>query len=312
MKPTLLFTTLAMVFAAPTLLAKSELETLRSLCKEQERQIQLLEDENAQLRSIEVDSRSKSPKSQPISTAIGKTVAEKSPAATDTATYTVKAGDSFGRIARKVGTSPEELAKSNGLKLSAVILPGQKLKVPGATSGTQPVAKSSSPEAKNHKVVPGETFYSISRKHGMSTEVLMSANPTIKPSALRPGQVVSLVVGDTSATTMISNSTKSSTVRNTPAPANKTPAAVPKNIPVSTPAAAPAAAASAAPVEETAPAPAAEGKIHPVTIDTEMTYGDFAANHGTDTERLNALNGLDLTNATVLARGSELYVPAQP
>jgi hypothetical protein len=43
-----------------------------------------------------------------------------------------------------------------------------------------------------------------------------------------------------------------------------------------------------------------------------MTYGDFAAKHGTDADRLNALNGLDLTNATVLAKGSELYVPAQP
>ena len=43
-----------------------------------------------------------------------------------------------------------------------------------------------------------------------------------------------------------------------------------------------------------------------------MTYGEFASKHGTDVERLNALNGLDLTTATVLAKGSELYVPAQP
>ena len=43
-----------------------------------------------------------------------------------------------------------------------------------------------------------------------------------------------------------------------------------------------------------------------------MTYGDFAATHGTDTSRLNDLNGLDLTQTTVLAKGSELYVPAQP
>jgi hypothetical protein len=28
--------------------------------------------------------------------------------------------------------------------------------------------------------------------------------------------------------------------------------------------------------------------------------------------RLNDLNGLDLTSATVLAKGSELYVPSQP
>jgi hypothetical protein len=43
-----------------------------------------------------------------------------------------------------------------------------------------------------------------------------------------------------------------------------------------------------------------------------MTYGEFAAKHGTSIGRLNDLNGLDLANATVLAKGSELYVPAQP
>ena len=60
------------------------------------------------------------------------------------------------------------------------------------------------------------------------------------------------------------------------------------------------------------PSPIPDKKIHPVTIEGEMTYGEFATKHGTNPERLNALNGLDLTNATVLAKGSELYVPAQP
>ena len=37
-----------------------------------------------------------------------------------------------------------------------------------------------------------------------------------------------------------------------------------------------------------------------------------STNSTADGIRLNALNGLDLTTATVLAKGSELYVPAQP
>jgi hypothetical protein len=65
-------------------------------------------------------------------------------------------------------------------------------------------------------------------------------------------------------------------------------------------------------VEKETASAAPEKKFRPVTIDGEMTYGEFAAKHGTDAERLNALNGLDLTTATVLAKGSELYVPAQP
>lgn len=66
--------------------------------------------------------------------------------------------------------------------------------------------------------------------------------------------------------------------------------------------------ASSPPEETSAP----ERKIRSVTIEEEMTYAEFAAKHGTTISRLNDLNGLDLTNATVLAKGSELYVPAQP
>ena len=72
------------------------------------------------------------------------------------------------------------------------------------------------------------------------------------------------------------------------------------------------ATAAAAPQESTPSPSNPEKKIRSVTIEGEMTYGEFAATHGTDTGRLNDLNGLDLTNATVLAKGSELYVPAQP
>ncbi|MEO5913572.1 MAG: LysM peptidoglycan-binding domain-containing protein [Luteolibacter sp.] len=348
MKPTLLFATLSMVLASPTVHAKSELETLRSLCKEQERQIHQLEDDNAKLR----DSHAAPAKSAPAASTVVNAVAAKTAASVAAATpapaattYTVKAGDSFEKIARKVGTSPEKLAKNNGLKTSAMIRPGQKLKVPGApaaATSTQAVAQStpSTPKssAKSHVVKPGETFFSISKKHGISTAELAAANPKVKASALRPGQVVSLG-GEAPATTMISTapaapSNPHAYPEKAQAPVSKSPAAVPNNIPISTPtapkpAATPAPKPASAPkptapaetkpaVAESAPAPAptassaAEKKVHPVTIDGEMTYGEFASKHGTDTERLNALNGLDLTNATVLAKGSELYVPAQP
>lgn len=312
MKRTLLFTTLSLVLASPTLFAKSELETLRALCKEQERQIHQLEEDNSRLRSGDRDSHSPSAKAE-VPAAV-KTAGAPAPATTSPATYTVVAGDNFGKIARKVGTTPEKLVKANGLKMSAVIRPGQKLKVPGATAAApQTVAQSTpsaTPSAKSHEVKQGETFSSISKKHGISTAELIAANPAIKPTALRPGQVVSLV-SSSAATTTISASTKAPEPRNSPAPAKKVPAAVPNNIPVSTPAAVSKSPAAPEPVAEST-APAAEKKVHPVTIDGEMTYGDFAAKHGTNTERLNALNGLDLTNATVLAKGSELYVPAQP
>ena len=348
MKPTLLFATLSMVLASPSLLAKSELETLRALCKEQERQIHHLEDENAKLRSVEPEARQAQAKAEPAATVLDKAASVKSseqaPAsapAPAAATYTVKAGDSFEKIARKVGSSPEKLAKTNGLKTTAVIRPGQKLKIPGAPAAApqQAVAQAatSTPKssAKTHKVLQGETFFSIAKKHGMSTSELIAANPKVKASAMRPGQVISLGGEAPASTTMISAPAAPTNVRSypekAPTPVAKSPAPVPNNIPVSTPTAPKPAAATApnsAPAEpkapeaksavaETPPAPAAtenavEKRVHPVTIDGEMTYGEFASKHGTDTERLNALNGLDLTHATVLAKGSELYVPAQP
>ncbi|MCX6865245.1 MAG: hypothetical protein NTV46_03315 [Verrucomicrobia bacterium] len=55
-----------------------------------------------------------------------------------------------------------------------------------------------------------------------------------------------------------------------------------------------------------------EIKARAVMVERAMTYGDFAVQHGTDTRRLNELNGLDLTKATPLIKGAELYVPGKP
>lgn len=355
MKPPLLFATLSLILASPAAFGKSELEILRSRCSEQERQIHLLEEENAKLRTDGHERSSAVPKTPPAATAAPKAeAASKTPSS---ATYTIQSGDNWQKISRKLGSTPEKLAKANGLKTSSIIHPGQKLKVPGAAAiaasatpaSAPPVAKS----GKTHEVREGETFASISKKHGMSTQALIAANPKVKPSALRPGQIVSLG-GTAPKTTMIAatetpvaESTKSlpaaktsmthqnipvstaETFATKPAPSAKPaptpkPYPTPKPAPTPKPSSTPKPAAATAPVDSnTTPAPANQpvaetetpssaNKIHPVTINGEITYGEFAIQHGTDTARLNALNGLDLTTATVLAKGSELYVPAQP
>ena len=268
----------------------------------------------------------------------------------------MRAGDSLERISRRNHCTPIQLAKANGIKLSAVIHPGQKLKLPGTGSqaaqttqtahATPPAKSAATPtsSAKTHKIAAGDTFARISRKYSVSIESLLAANPEVKPTALRPGQVIRLAPGEPAAAPvrMLPPQTKPATqLASTPA-RPETPAA-PKPKPTPTPAAAPAAApaapthaastsaapitapaapspkpekmaepAATSPAQEPAPASNPEKKIRSVTIEGEMTYGEFAAKHGTDTHRLNELNGLDLTTATVLAKGSELYVPAQP
>jgi len=303
MKVNLLFVTLLMIFASPMVSARTEIEILRSKSLEQERQIQQLELENSRLRNDPPTKLSTSPPAKP---AEGVTPA--SPAAS-LGTYTVKPGDSLARIAKKIGISQKSLARQNGLKTTAIIHPGQKLKFQksGTSTATAPrVASTSSQKANTYTIKNGETFYSISRNQKTTVAKLIAANPTVKPTALRTGQVINLGTSRNVPTQQLAASTRQTPVASlataptksvlqTKRPQTRAAVTEPAPQPESTP--------IKAPVSEV------EKKIHPVTIDGEMTYGDFAEKHGTDILRLNSLNGLDLNNSTVLAKGSELYVP---
>lgn len=339
MKPTLLFATLSMVFASPSLSAKSELEILRAKCAEQERQIEQLEQDNSKLRVSTTSTHSLGSQTELISTAASKPIESAKPAeaskpatAPGNVTYVVKAGDSMEKIARKVSVSPNTLAKANGLKANAMIHPGQKLKVPGTALATasapkETAAPSKAPEvaasnsSRSYKVRDNDTYASIARKQKVSVDSLIAANPSVKPTALRTGQIISLGGRKTPAepAAVAKTAPSPAPATTTPVLATKTPAPTQKAPPApfaKAPAHSPAAPAKteSAPASSTAEtsSPTPESKIRPITIDGEMTYGEFATKHGTSSERLNALNGLDLNNATVLAKGSELYVPAQP
>ncbi len=241
----------SIVLLSPCALGGSELEALRQRCAEQERQIRLLEEENAKLRPdgqaterttpekkptpVQAEPVKEAPKAAPIAKAV-------------TRTYKVKAGDNIHKIARSVGTKPETLARVNGLKTNSIIQIGQMLKLPARPTDSKPAAKQTEP-AQAAATKPIE-------------KPVAASKPESKVAAVAP------------ATTMIANST---------------------------------APAEPAPAPQAAPA----RKIKPIIVDGEMTYGEFATKHETDTERLNALNGLDLTTSTVLAKGSELYVPTK-
>ncbi|MFZ9938591.1 MAG: LysM peptidoglycan-binding domain-containing protein [Luteolibacter sp.] len=188
-------------------------------------------------------------------------------------TYTIKPGDNLTRIARKHGCTVAELIKANGLKSNAMIHPGQKLKIPDGKEAAQ-VAPTEA--AGTYTVKPGDTFSSIARRHDISVKDLMTANPDTDPKALRPGKKIKLGTPQELAT-----QTAGETVS-----------------------AAPAGTESALPAEKPA--------IVTVAVDAEMTYSAFATKHDTDIARLNELNGLDLDASTLLAKGSELYVPQAP
>lgn len=211
---------------------------------------------------------------------------EPTPAPASGETYTVVAGDSLAKIARNTGCNSSELAAANGLPMTAVLQLGQKLKLP---AGASPAAASTTPppatttKLKTYKIQDGDTYFSLSRRLKIPVDALMAANPQIKPNQLYTGRTIHLPGSTEEAV----------------APANETPPAAAPSTPAETP-------------DAKTETPSPDKKIRAVTLDTEISYGEFAAKHGTDIERLNALNDLNLTSATILAKGSELYVPAQP
>lgn len=211
-------------------------------------------------------------------------------------TYTVKPGDSFAKIARSTGCSPADLAKANNLKLTSVIHPGQKLKLPGKASAATAAAAVDG----THTIESGDTLTAIARRHGVSLESLLAANPGINPKTLKPGQKIRLAAAAKTPPQQAAAS----------APPAPTPPSVPP--PTSPPPAENAEAAVAQDPPQEEDAVKSEGQPRTVMVDAEMTYGEFAAKYGTDIARLNELNGLDLAESTVLAKGSELYVPGQP
>ena len=268
----------------------------------------------------------------------------KAPAA---AGYTVKAGDNFAKIARALGTTSDSLAKANGLSSDAIIRPGQILKIPAkatakaATPAKPQTAPASKGTGNTHQIQAGDTFFSISKKYGISAAALAAANPTAVPTALKLGQLLNLSVAttpkpekaepDATATTPPATEptalTKKIAVHETPKTTQPTEEPPPAKLPIAKPPAptAPSAAPpetktvvearkppSPEPSTPTAPPATAGPKFINATVDHEITLGDFAAKHGADAKRLNELNGLDLTAETVLAKGSELIVPLQP
>lgn len=278
MKPRLA-SLLVILATTGSLLSATEVERLRSLCAEQEMQIRQLELKISQL----TDTPPPSPSNVSKDNAVRASEPVSEPAA---GTYKVKAGDSIERIARNHGLSVATLTKFNGIKTDTVIHAGQTIKIPGAATA-HTASEPAKMETRQHTVASGETFFKIAQKHGVSVEDLIAANPSVNPNALRVGQKIN-----------ISKAQKA--VAKAPAPAAAEPApslSQGDTIPISN---------APAPVQK----PRANDK--PVRIDREITYGAFAKSHNTTTGRLDELNGLELDPSTVLAQGSELYLPAQP
>ena len=109
--------------------------------------------------------------------------------------HKVKRGETLASIARTYGTTPERIAKINGLtggrqKIKA----GQRLKVEVKSSTASPSQRQQAAQKpKRYKVRKGDTLAEIADRFNTTIAELKKRNPALKRStALRAGQVVNL------------------------------------------------------------------------------------------------------------------------
>lgn len=107
-------------------------------------------------------------------------------------TYVVKRGDSLWSISRRHGTTVNALAAANNISPTATIREGQRLTIPGGAASVASSATATTPASggeRTYRVQPGDSYYKIARKFGVSTQKLMDYNGA-KSSTLRVGQTI--------------------------------------------------------------------------------------------------------------------------
>ena len=133
-------------------------------------------------------------------------------------TYTVVSGDGLYAIARKTGTSIEDLLSLNGLSLNSTIYPGQVLKLSANSEAstaeestestaeetqeeaTTPEETTPSTNAKMYYVHSGDSLYLIAHNHGISLTTLLEWNHLSVDSIIHPGQGLMVSEGSSSST----------------------------------------------------------------------------------------------------------------
>lgn len=124
-------------------------------------------------------------------------------------TYTIVAGDSLSRIASRHGITLAALLKANDLQISSLILPGQRLTIPGGASNSSPStspvnavsnAGGSTPAGTaTYKVRSGDSLSGIAAKHDVRLADLLRVNSLQISSVIHPGRLLTLPAGATVA-----------------------------------------------------------------------------------------------------------------
>lgn len=137
---------------------------------------------------------------------------------TTTTTYTVKAGDTLGKIASQFNTSSNTLANLNSISNPNLIYVGQVLKVSGTTTtnnhatqdNANQTSKTTTTSAATYTVKSGDTLSKIAAQYGTTYESLATVNNISNPNNIYVGQVLNIQSNVSSNHTTSNNSQSNS------------------------------------------------------------------------------------------------------
>lgn len=105
---------------------------------------------------------------------------------TESITYTVQRGDTLWAIARRYGTTADELASVNNITNPNLIYPGELLRI--LSNSTVVGSESSGTGSIIYTVKRGDSLYRIARSYGVTVNQIVSLNNIQNPNLIYPGQ----------------------------------------------------------------------------------------------------------------------------
>jgi peptidoglycan endopeptidase LytE len=103
--------------------------------------------------------------------------------------YTVKKGDTLGKIAQKFGVSVEELAKANNLNPDTILSIDQQLVIPYSNDKNESKTEI---KPEKHTVIKGDCLDKIARIYNCTVDELLTLNDLKRDSTLKIGQAILL------------------------------------------------------------------------------------------------------------------------
>jgi membrane-bound lytic murein transglycosylase D len=135
--------------------------------------------------------------------------------------YKVRRGDTLSKIAARHGTTPDAIARANGIRKTSVIHTGQRLRLPGDGSASASSARADASSRGEREVAAGaevlytvrrgDTVGEIARRHGVSPNDVLRRNKLGARSRIYPGQ--ELRIGKTGGSGTSKSSASSGTVK---------------------------------------------------------------------------------------------------